>query len=160
MGFRINTRATLANVNPRKENHGDDSVTALDLKFEAEGVSAETVFPLLGIQGDDEAQKAFRQCFWNDAEPRFSGLDSIECWAKFEDSHHLTGTLAAVKVDTDKIHKFRFKPRSSHRVDLIFVVVVVDPDDSFIENAIHAMKDLITVEIDHEPELDLSAEAA
>ncbi|MFW6024039.1 MAG: hypothetical protein ACOC8P_00290 [Dichotomicrobium sp.] len=155
MGFKFNGQARLTGMNVRSENHGDEPVTAIDLKFEVEDAQAACLYPVLGIDGDEEQQKAFAAGMWDEDGPRFSGITEIICWAKFEDHHTLRGTLSAEPVHVDKVHKFAFKPWGTGRADIKFTVSIQEPSDSLLTNAADSLKDLITIEVDHEPELDL-----
>jgi hypothetical protein len=158
MGFKFKGQARLTGMNVRSENHGDEPVTAIDLKFEVEDAKASCLYPVLGIDGDEAQQKAFGQGMWDEDGPRFSGIDDIKCWAKFEDHHTLGGTLAASPVHVDKVHKFTFKPRGNGRADFKFMVSLTEPSEHLLNNAAEALKDLITIDIDHEPELNLNGE--
>ena len=163
MGFKIENTATLANVNIRKEKHGDEDVTAVDLKFEVESAPLDVIFPLLGISEGEAGraeQEAIINGLWNGDEPRCSGLDGVNSWAKYDHAHWMKGGITeGHRIEISKIKGFVFNPVGGRRVDLAFTVSISDPPDHLIEKAAACMKDLVELHIDHEPELPLDQAA-
>lgn len=113
----IQTEATLTNINPRIEYHGEDKALALDLKFEA-SLAAEHLDQLAPVTND------ISKTFWRDnpeKEARYPQFKSIKTDLKFKEHRVIIALDKATDGEKLDIHKAKvkmtFEPATIAKID-------------------------------------------
>lgn len=138
-------QATCTNINLRRENEGDDHVTAVDIKISA-NAPAEIANQLTGTKSSG--------VFWtNKGEPTYPGIAGVDLRAEFE-NHNVT--LDGVHLTDCKLNKFEFEPMIGSTMALEFRIQA-RPDGEQLSALTELIKEDFELAVAGPPELDLGS---
>ncbi len=131
-----NCAATITNVNPRAENHGDEITSAFDINFKIL-VYAECI---KGLYSDD-----FVKTIWDQAEGkgnRFPHIAAIHLDNEFEDGKVTIKEKFGHKTvfENCKIKKFKMRPRQQQIVELWFQIQHTASEEEEILTPLRCLK--------------------
>ena len=145
----------LRHINLRKEGDEEFSQLCADLKIAGLakiGQHGELIQRMLGCS---EAE-AFR--FWfttsspdDEADPAFTGIEEIKSWAKFEGHHDLY--IAGLSLRPSKLHKFKFRPRGGHRIELEFTASIKAITDHHLSLLSDKLMQEVKCRVEADPDL-------
>ena len=147
------TSAILKNMNPRKENHGEDLVLATDLKLQV-------VMPGSIMDELTDTKAAWEFFCWDQSteEVRPNGVDHFALSAQF-DAHvlHVSIGEKTMTFDDVTIKKFKAKPIDGKRVELTFQAQIYPQKNQLAELAEMIMEQ-VKIKIDTPRQKDLVEE--
>lgn len=148
------TNALLKDVNPRKENHGEDLVLAADLNLQVVMPSS-TLIELTNIEA------AWEYFCWDIStkEVRPNGVDHFVLQSRF-DAHVLLVTIGdkTMVFDDVTLKKFKVNPIHGMRVELTFQAQIY-PEKNQIAELVEAMMEQVKIKIDTPRQQDLVEDA-
>lgn len=148
------TNAILKDVNPRKENHGEDLVLAADLNLQV-------VMPGSILMQLTNLEAAWEFFCWDASteEVRPNGVDHFVLQSRF-DAHVLLVTIndKTMVFDDVTLKKFKVNPIDGKRVELTFQAQIY-PKKNQIAELVEAMMEQVKIKIDTPRQQDLVEEA-
>jgi hypothetical protein len=106
-GFELEDKVKLEHVNARREKHGEQLVTALDLK-----ITADTGNDVLAFLNPD-----LKNVLYREGSPRIPNLAPVRLTGKLE---HIDAKVDGVKIDDATLTSFQVEPLHDDRVRLRF----------------------------------------
>lgn len=155
--------ATVMHLNVRKQGNDDNRVLAVDIKLH--GVTSnKCLHKILGCEphqalrfwemNPDAVEKALSGEKVSATRPVFSGIDSISCWASFENIEmQIEGFRRSFQGV--KVKKFRFLPTSDTNIVLTMSASISDIDSIDMARFSDLLQEKIFCRFEGQPELAL-----
>jgi hypothetical protein len=155
MPFNPKGKAEFKHINIRKGT-ADDATVSVDIKLFLEGQSSDVAASALGVETGKEVEHAFHRSISEDSDrnPRFFGMKSIDCDAKWEGKHAIT-IQGFKRIRAHSVGKVSLVPQPNGKFGVEFSVMIQQPPQGYVENLAEHLNSTLTVELIHDAELEL-----
>ncbi|MFM7009269.1 MAG: hypothetical protein ACKO0Z_08080 [Betaproteobacteria bacterium] len=140
-----NQTATLKNMNFRKEAHGDEKISAIDLKINV----------LMSAKNLGWFHPDLEDMLFNHAHVRFPNMDAISWEGEIE---HCDILIDSIHIKDAKLKKFSMKPMldplGARQVDTVFTVSYYPTENNLVQLG-EKVQDTITIDLDTQELIDV-----